>query len=245
MRALSGLQRKPSRIPNSSSLTQSDVPLMTSSVPSVVSARTRAVGQILDVDVVLDDVGGHAAVGRELGEHERRGLEARTELAEPARGQIVRPEIAPGVLPPDPAGIGHDDQDLAVGRPGVILDGDGLRRSRRHEPGRRHEDLALAALGPVEDEIAAGPAAVGRLQGRVRIAVRHPTRRAEPLGREITRGEDPVQREQPGVGRCVLRGCVSGDQDEGRGPEQREAVNSGSHDRISPSSPAYFQGYSR
>ena len=40
MRRLSGLQRKPSRIPNSSSLTQSDVPLMMSSVPSVVSART-------------------------------------------------------------------------------------------------------------------------------------------------------------------------------------------------------------
>ncbi len=191
-----------------------------------------AVGQILDVDVVLDDVGGHAAVGRELGEHERRGLEARTELAEPARGQIVRPEIAPGVLPPHPAGIGHDDQDLAVGRPGVVLDGDGRRGSRRHQLGRRHEDLALAALGPVEDEIAAGPAAVGRLQGRVRIAVRHPPRRAKPLGGEIPRGEDPVQREQPGVGRFVLRACLSGEQDEGRGPEKREAVSSGAHARI-------------
>ena len=85
---------------------------MMSAPPSEVSWRDPARGQVLDVDVVLDDVGGHPAVGRELGEHQGRRLEIPAELAEAAGGQVVGPEIAAGVLAPDALGVGEDDQDL-------------------------------------------------------------------------------------------------------------------------------------
>ncbi len=158
-------------------------------------ARDASRSQVLGVEVVLDDVGRLAAVGRELGEHQRRGLEVAAEPPEPARGQLVGPKIAAGVLPPDPLRVREDDEDLAVGRPGVVLDIEGLVRAGRDEPGRGDEDAAGPGSGVVEDEVAPPPVGA-RLERRVGRAVAHPAGRAEALGGELAAGEDALERQR-------------------------------------------------
>ncbi len=176
-------------------------------------------GQVLGVDVVLDDVGRLAAVGRELGEHQGRGLEVPPEPPEPARREVVGPEVAPGVLPPDPFRVGEDDQDSAVGRPGVILDRERLGRARRYELVRGDEDAALPRSGRVEDEVAGALGRFARLERRIGLPVAHPPGRAEALGRELPAGEDALDG-QVGVGLGGRRSVLGQDERDGeRGDE--------------------------
>ncbi len=159
--------------------------------------------EVLGIDIVVNDIRGSRAVRGELGEHQRRGFEVHSELVEPARTEVVGPEITTRVLPPDALGVGEDDEDFPVGGPIVILDGQGFCGARRDELGRRHQDLARARPGPVEDEVATLLGRGARLEGRIGLAVPHPAGRAEPLGGELAGTEDPVDG-QDRVGRLVL-----------------------------------------
>ena len=206
--------------------------------PVVGQPGDPARGQVLGVDVVPDDVGRHPPVGRELGEHQGRRLEIRAEPAEPSRGKGVGPEVAARVLTPDPLRVGEDDQHLAVGRPGVILDRERFGGACGDEFFRADEDLAPAGRGPVQDEVAGALGRGARLERRIGSAVAHPPGRAEALGGELAAGEDAFDGQDGiegfGRGRRLLCRCGA---PSGQGESQNDRrVNDPSyaHGLVSP-----------
>ena len=167
--------------------------------PVVGELRDRAVGQPLDVEVVLAHIGDAPAVGRELGEHERRRRRLRTaELLQLPGGEIERPVVAARVLPPDFPGVGEQQHMLPVRRHLVVLDRERERIAGGDEPSGGHPDLAPAGGRVVAHQRAAFGGAVG-LELHVGRLVLEPAGSAEVLGVELA-GEDPVERERGRVG---------------------------------------------
>ncbi len=178
-------------------------------------------GQVFGIDVVLDDIGGLPAVGRELGEHQARGLEIPAELAEATGGQFVGPEVAARVLAPDAFRVCEDDEHLAVRRPGVVLDVQRPGGGGRDEPGGGNQNRAPTGFSAVENEVAAAFRLRAGLERRVGFAVAHPAGRAEALGGEFATGEDPLDG-QDGVEGFLRHGLFLGRGSQGGNPNEEE-----------------------
>ena len=155
--------------------------------------RDRAGRQSLDVQVVRHDIGDARSVGRELGEHERRGWSHAAELSQSAARDVQDPVIAARVPPPNTDGVRKDEQPCSIGRPRVIVDLEWTGRVRGPERARRNEHLSCAGFGVVADDVVRVLHGFRRLDRRVGVAVRQPFRRTEALGVEVFAVEDPLQ----------------------------------------------------
>ena len=153
--------------------------------------RDCAVRKPLHVDVSPSHVGHAIAGGRKPGIHERRRRGVRSaELFQRASLPIEDPVVAAGILPPHPLSVGEEQQQVAVGRPCVVVEIQRLARTRRHQLARGDVDTAGACGGLVAHD-------VGRIRDRRRFLHRgiggpgfDPPRRSEALRREVRRSEN-------------------------------------------------------
>jgi len=153
------------------------------------------VADVLDVQIVLANVGDLAAVGRELREHQRRGRRIAAQLLQSPVGRRQHPVVAARVGAPDPLRVGEDQQPLAVVGPSVAIDAQGLGLSLGNELLGGHENVALACLRIVSHDVLGLVEVVGVLQRGVARAVLEPAGRTEGLGLEVVRIEDPLDGE--------------------------------------------------
>ena len=90
---------------------------------------------------------------------------------------VEHPVVAARVQPPHLHGVGEDEEPRAVGRPGVVGDGQAVLLAGRHQPRAVDQHPPLAGGGFVADDVGA---AVGiALDDGVGRAVGQPARRAE------------------------------------------------------------------
>ena len=187
-------------------------------------------GEILHVEIVLPDVRHPAAVGRELGEHERRGLGlAAAELPERAARAVEHPVVTAGVEPPDRLRVGEDQQLPAVGRPGVVLD---RRAGRRRLWASARAPVTMTSRRPLSTSYRTMSCALpvgGGLERGVGRAVAQPAGGPEWLGGELGGAVDPGQREQARIG---LLGRRAAGHEQRRGP--RASRQGGDESRVIP-----------
>ena len=168
-----------------------------------------AVGEPLHVEVALLHVRDPVPLRRELREHQRRGRPVRAELPQRARGAVEHPVVAARLVAPDALRVREQQQLAGVRRPGVIGDAHAVQLRGRDQ------HRACAGGGVVAHDVGA---ARGALHGRVGGAAIDPAGRAEALGHELVRREEPLE---PGLHRlrervAALRG------ERGRGGEQED-----------------------
>ena len=120
-----------------------------------------ALGNILNVQVVVAHVGRFLSLGIERGEHQGccRGLAA--QLSKRPGIPIEDPVVSPRVQAPHLACIGEEEQSLAVSADGEIGDCQGLFLPLRNELLCLHEDLARTARRVVADDALALPSLAG------------------------------------------------------------------------------------
>ena len=109
-------------MPNSSSYTQSEVPLIIFSEPSEVTCQLCPVREILDGDVVEAHIGDFAAIRRELGKHQTGRRSTGGDLTKASGFAVEHPVVTTGIGAPHSLRVGEDQQPIQVGRPRVVLD---------------------------------------------------------------------------------------------------------------------------
>ncbi len=174
----------------------------------------------LHVDVMLADVGHPVSLGRELGEHQRLrpGLLA-AQLTQLPAVQIQHPVVAPGVGPPDPRGVGVE-QEL----PAILGEAEGGGAEREGVAGG-HQLLAadqhrLVAGHRIDPDQVRDPGAFAALVGVVGGAVRRPAERRDVVALEEIGVVDHVEGDGAGIQHGLRGGGLRG---ETAGAEQREA----------------------
>ena len=177
--------------------------------------------EVLDVEIVLADVSHPPAIRGELREHQGGRLGRSAELVEATGRPVERPVVAAGVGPPDRLRVREDQHRPEVRGPGVALDGEGNAVAGGHERLRGHQDGPRSRPGVVLHQVAALAAVRRGLERRVGRAVAQPPGRAERLGPEIGRGENPVNGEEGGVGLGRLGLKRGGGEERGRGEREQ------------------------
>ena len=113
------------------------------------------VAKILDEDGVVANVSRAEAVGRELGEHQRRLGGAAAEFPQLAAPAVEHPVITSRVLPPDALAVGEDQELRPILRKRIILNVQGPRATFWHKPRRAHDHFLRARGRIVADQVVA------------------------------------------------------------------------------------------
>ena len=129
------------------------MPLISSGDLGVCQPDDPAVAEIFDVDVVLADIGDPRSDRSELRVHERRGRRISAELAQLVAGPVEDPVIASGVLPPDPLGVGEDQEPRPILGQRIAVDEQRVPSRGAGSGGGGDQDLALAGRGVVRDQV--------------------------------------------------------------------------------------------
>ena len=198
-------------------------------VEGAVDERVRAVlgersdrpgGHVLDVQVILPDVGDVLSPGIEGREHQRGFGGLAAELPQHVLVAIEDPVISPRVQPPDLAGVGEEEQLSPVVADGEIGDAERAFAPLGDELSGPDQYLALAG-GRIMTNHVSSLATLGILQRQVGRAVLEPVDRGRMLGMELFGAEDPGDGQvRWGIG-PGLSPCGEREGQEGRlGPEE-------------------------